>query len=465
MKAPLTVPRRARGERGQILIITAVSMVAILGVAALAIDASYLYDKRQKMYAAADAAARSVAVEILYNNPNVIGAPGTGAAAQGFANAAVSALGFDAGGTTSVVPTCGTWSGSAFSGGGNCTATSYVQVVVSEPTGTFFAKALPGAWSTVTPVATAIAGPTFGTDCVVALGTPGSTAYNVDWGGSSVNVDAPNCTIAVQGQMDNSNRTGTGLDVLGISVSSTASSSTSCDRCPSGSFTTGAPPPYDPMPPMPAPAAGVTGTPSSHCTNYSVPGSDSTCTAGTYNTTTMVMDTSSTRTKTWTFAPGEYTFLLGLSTTCAGSRCPIVNMPSSASGSVLYISGGSISVAGSSSANTRFNLTAPTAGVYKGVAIYQPLANTNTLTFANADNVSSSSSSPLWITGLIYAPGANVTFGLTSSSSSHSVRIPCFGVVAKAITATGNASVGFESTCAANPSYGGPLIRTVLMAQ
>ena len=39
---PMQTQGRARGESGQILILTALSMVVLLGVAALSVDASYM---------------------------------------------------------------------------------------------------------------------------------------------------------------------------------------------------------------------------------------------------------------------------------------------------------------------------------------------------------------------------------------------------------------------------------------
>ena len=53
-----------RCERGQLLILMAVSMVAFLGITALSIDASYLYSQRNRLYAAADAAAKTGAIEV-----------------------------------------------------------------------------------------------------------------------------------------------------------------------------------------------------------------------------------------------------------------------------------------------------------------------------------------------------------------------------------------------------------------
>src|ERR1700680_2226322 len=81
----------ARDERGQIVILTALSMTVLLAIAALAVDASFMYDKRTQLYAAADAAAKVVAAEVQRHprNPRV-----THDALQNFANQQVRAHGF-----------------------------------------------------------------------------------------------------------------------------------------------------------------------------------------------------------------------------------------------------------------------------------------------------------------------------------------------------------------------------------
>src|ERR1043165_2818702 len=53
------------GERGQILILMAATMVVIVGIAALAVDGGFMYDKRNRMQAAADAGAKLLAKEVL----------------------------------------------------------------------------------------------------------------------------------------------------------------------------------------------------------------------------------------------------------------------------------------------------------------------------------------------------------------------------------------------------------------
>ena len=50
--------RPRRGERGQVIVLTALSMTMLLGIAALSVDAAFMYDKRNRLYAAADAAAK-----------------------------------------------------------------------------------------------------------------------------------------------------------------------------------------------------------------------------------------------------------------------------------------------------------------------------------------------------------------------------------------------------------------------
>ncbi|HUR20794.1 MAG TPA: pilus assembly protein TadG-related protein, partial [Vicinamibacterales bacterium] len=61
---------RSRDQEGQILVLTTVSMIALLGIMALSLDASFMFEKRNRLHAAADAAAKSAAYEII-RNPTV----------------------------------------------------------------------------------------------------------------------------------------------------------------------------------------------------------------------------------------------------------------------------------------------------------------------------------------------------------------------------------------------------------
>src|SRR5262245_36805241 len=79
---------RPSAERGQILILTALSMTVLLGISALALDASFMYEKRNRLYAAADAAAKAGAIEVWRDS--TLSTP----AIQTFAEAQVYSHGF-----------------------------------------------------------------------------------------------------------------------------------------------------------------------------------------------------------------------------------------------------------------------------------------------------------------------------------------------------------------------------------
>ena len=56
--------RRARGERGQILAVVALALVALLGVCAFAIDVGYAYYAKRQLQSATDAAALAGAQDL-----------------------------------------------------------------------------------------------------------------------------------------------------------------------------------------------------------------------------------------------------------------------------------------------------------------------------------------------------------------------------------------------------------------
>ena len=157
MKTPV------RSARGQILIFVVVTLTGILGISALAIDAAYMYDKRNRLYAAADAGAKSGAIEVRRDSTISI------TALKNFADQQAKAHGL-----TPVA--CG-----AFGGASVCVnhppsfdASSpfngkqeYVEVIVSEPTSTFFGRIL--GWLSGTPGARAVAGTSGGPDCIVTF--------------------------------------------------------------------------------------------------------------------------------------------------------------------------------------------------------------------------------------------------------------------------------------------------------
>ena len=130
--------RPSNRESGQILVLTAVTMIALLGIAALTLDASFMYDKRNRLHAAADAAAKSAAIEVLRNPAVAL------TSLEAFADQQVAAHGFTptrASGTTSVVVNHGPSSG-PFAGNVGFDSTTIgllatIEIMVKSLTGSY----------------------------------------------------------------------------------------------------------------------------------------------------------------------------------------------------------------------------------------------------------------------------------------------------------------------------------------
>src|SRR5438128_4135152 len=128
------------GQRGNILILTALSMTMLLSIAALSIDASFLYDRRSRIYAAADAAAKIGAAEV-HHDTSV-----SYSALVAVANDQVTAHGLTPGAcgstTTGTTAVCIYHPPEAWPGATHVGDLNYVEARLSEPNATFFAKVL-----------------------------------------------------------------------------------------------------------------------------------------------------------------------------------------------------------------------------------------------------------------------------------------------------------------------------------
>lgn len=332
-------------ESGQILVLTAVSMVALLGIAALSLDASFMFAKRNQLHAAADAAAKSAAIEIIRS-------PGIGQAnLEAFADHQVLAHGFlptRLGGTTTVVVNHGPASG-PFAGNAR-----YVEAVVSESTSTFFASIL--GWVSMTPLARAVAGAGNPSTCLIVFEdmSIGNTQLVLNGCGVAVGED-------LTGANPNSAIGGTPLPGVGVGGVCHGT----CGAM--GDLETGAPAPIDPLAGLPAPAnpgacqAGVSPTLGPGCYTSITP-AVTTLTAGIYYVT-------------GTLDIGNLT----------GNNV------------MIYLTGpGRITSAN----NKMLRLTAPTSGPYTGIAIFQDPTNNN--------NFSTGNHFTLDVSGAIYMPGTDV---------------------------------------------------------
>ncbi|HEX5069279.1 MAG TPA: pilus assembly protein TadG-related protein [Vicinamibacterales bacterium] len=395
-------------DSGQILIITALSMVALLGIAALSLDASFMYDKRNRLHAAADAAAKSAAIEVL-RNPGV-----SQASLEAFADQQVAAHGFTstrASGTTSVVINHPPIVGPNFIGDVN-----YVEAIVSEPTSTFFGAIV--GWSSMTPTASAIAGNGNPTSCWIT---------NQDFSvGNSTHLEFTGCGVSVGRNLSISNGANTGIwGPSGGSAPSVAVTGTCSGQCTgghAGSLTTGAPRPVDPL-------AGL-----------ALPTNPGGCTAGTATTLTPGCYTSIAASVD-TLQPGIYYVTgdvsIGNNDTLTGNNV------------MLFLTGsGRINVTGNSAILT---LTAPTSGPYKGIAIFQDPANSTNFNAAN--------SFTLDVTGAIYMPGTDVSI----ANNLFFASTTCTLFIAKSLSIAKGTGTINNSGCGS--LFGGAAYLTISIAQ
>jgi hypothetical protein len=317
-KRNLVVERRS--ERGNIAVLAAVVLAVLVGVTALVLDASYMYNERNRMFAAADAAAKSAALEHrLAPDANL----------QLFAEYETTAHGYPpAPGTTITVnnpPNSGAYAGSA----------NYVEVILSKSNNTFLGNIL--GIASLTPSARAVAGTSSPMNCFTALG---------DMHVNQAAIQADGCGVAVGGNLYGDHTLARIYGTPTPDVSVTGSCIGYCSNM--GHLVTGAPKPLDPLygqytPPssgacVPVPA-GMTSIPPRCYT--SIPSSVTTLQSGTFVVTGQV---------------------------------DIGNL--TGNGVLLYLTGGGY--LSSQKTNKSLTISAQTSGPYAGLAIWQDASDTLT---------------------------------------------------------------------------------------
>lgn len=177
-------------EKGQMLVLTALAIVALLGFLALAVDVGLLFRAKRQVQTAADAGAIAGALEYWYNGTGAIGsAAGTAVGNNGVTLSYTPSLNTSCPSTTANCAIVNT-STSAITGYHN--QLGYVQVIVSQPNPTFFMGLF--GHSKVNVTASSIAGIAPGTACIITLDPSGSNSF---WIKGNSNINTPNCGIQV----------------------------------------------------------------------------------------------------------------------------------------------------------------------------------------------------------------------------------------------------------------------------
>jgi hypothetical protein len=407
LKSPRSTAHSAlmRSESGSVLILTALSMVLLLGVAAFAVDGSYMYTERNRMWAAADAAAKAAALEVFYKST------ATQADLETFADHQVALHNFSparSGGDTDVVVSHPPISGDHIGDAG------YVEVTVARTTPTFFATIL--GWANLRPLARAVAGQSAGPNCLIALAPVGSTPAAISIGVTTL--EMPNCNIADSGNLACTNPGGQCFINSGSTSIGAGTCTGRCDNM--GEIIYNAAPPTDPFAATIAaishgacsPAPATEPLPTGCYSSFDVVGARTLSAGVTYFTGPI------------TFA--NHASLTGIDVT------------------MVLDNGASLTAA----QNNLVTLEAPVGGTYPSIALYQPVTNTNPIVFQN--------SSMMNLTGALYAPGADVYFrnGLDTSSD-------CVLFVVRTLTIE-NGNGTLNNACSA---YAGSPLMTVTLAE
>lgn len=233
---------RARGEtmrfradeKGQMLVLTALSIVALLGFLALAVDVGLLFRAKRQVQTAADAGAIAAAVEYFYNGSAQIGS--ATATAVGNDGVPLSYTPTANSGCPSTTANCAIVNTSTGSISGYHNQPGYVQVIVSQPNPTFFMGLFGN--SKVNVSAGAIAGIAPNPSCIVTLDQTGSNSFwikgnsNINMGNCGIHVDSTSTSaVCVQGSAS--------IEGPYLNISGSQSTSGQCNKNPGTTVNSG----------------------------------------------------------------------------------------------------------------------------------------------------------------------------------------------------------------------------------
>jgi Flp pilus assembly protein TadG len=416
--------KRMRDESGQTLILVGgLGLTVILGFVGFATDVGVLLHDKRNLQIAADAAAIAGAKEIRINTGQVTAAAYAASTQNGYT---------DGVGGVSVTPSY------PAADGPHAGDPAYAEAIVTQTQRTFFTRLFGFSSMLVKARAVAFNGATTDTACLTALNPTAGDTIHLQ---GSFTVNAPGCSV-----IDNSNNPNNALDFTGgagritsggIGVVGGIAGPTS-DSTPvpvsgiqqisdplAGVIT---PPTYDPASCTAPPSAPKKG---SKAVTWGTTAGATTCYSGTIKVTATVTLTAGVY-----VIPGTLDFSGGGSITGTGVT--------------FYIPPGG-TFGNNGAGNTTLDLTAPTSGPYDGVVIYQDAANTNQI-YLNGTPV-------VGLTGVIYAPSAQLDLGGNTKAGVTQTFITDF--VVGSLYDFGNATLNIENYTTIVP--GSPLTTIALV--
>jgi Flp pilus assembly protein TadG len=350
------------GERGQVLPLAAISIAVLLGFAGIAIDVGYLEYQQRQQQNATDAAAIGGAQQLIYSGCGTESAATTAAdndaATNGYTN-----------GSNGVSVTVNNPPSSGPYASNNCS----VQVQITNPAAhTFFMKLF--GKSSVTESTQAVATVESNNDgCIYLLNPSQYSGFN------DATVDSPGCAIAMNGSANFNGGTVTAPSIGYAGANPNMGGTTFPDASPQR------------MLPLANPCSEIPG-----CAYLAAnPPSTTNCTTVNTNGATP-----------YTLQPGCYSGLnLDNSAVTMEPGLYVLTGNMNTNGATITGSGVTIYATGSATMDIdgqNVTLSPPTSGNYSGVLYYQVPSDASSPNF-NASPTSS-------LTGLLYAPGAQVNF-------------------------------------------------------
>jgi Flp pilus assembly protein TadG len=424
--------RELMDESGQVIIVTALCMVVLIGFVGLAVDVGYIQYEKRRLQSAADAAALAAALEV-----RVCGTTTNCSAMQTAASTALSENGYSNATVSSgcTLPTSSTLTLTLnnpvclVAGDPNATKVNYVEALVTETVQGYFSQLLGFTGFKLTARAEAAHG--LGGPCIYALNPSASGALNVAVGLGFKS----NCGVVVESSSSTSVNCLIGLGVTAPELRVSPTGGGASLLCLGSTHVTQlpVPTPADPLAYLPAPptandACGTsTASPytgSATPVNLVVPLlSNIVFNPGVYcggiSITASVLSTI-------TFNPGTYilrnghTTILGIpGPTQSGLTITIGALSSMTGRGVTFYNegnGGGFSLTTPSLplGLSNFNMSAPTSGEYGGILFFQAHGVTNTGTFLATLLTGSG------FNGVIYEPDAMVTYGVAAISTAGS---------------------------------------------
>lgn len=412
----------ARKQRGQVFVLVSLALIAMLGMAALAIDVGNLWTTRRQMQSAADAAAIA--------GIDSIDTTGSYSYITTAAQLAASQNGFADGSTTTGSPYA--VSVAVYNpppSGPDAGASNAVQVVITQKQPTYFMRVLGQTTVDMSTVATGVS--ISSGSCIFAL-DPFNTAVTVGGGG----VLTSQC-----GLFDNSSLSVSGNSVIAAPVVGVVDTAT----INGGGSTT----PVTGIASFGDPLASVSEPTPANCTNYNtqiINGGTTTLNPGTFCGGIKITSTGTTV----NFNPGTYIMDGGGLTIGAGS---IVN----GSNVTFYLTGanksngaassyGGVTIDGAATVNLSAPCTSGTGGI-QYMLFFQDRSETN----GAASKINGGSGSSF--SGVMYFPTTTLNYMGNSAQGGYTL------IIADDLNITGTTSIGDSFCSGGNPVQHATLVQ------